>query len=239
VQSQGWELLWADLDALPEYWRIPEPSVLAWAESLWKEGGCQACPGRRVLDFGCGIGRHTVPLVCQGFAVTATDISPGGLKTCAAWLASEDLDSALACHVMGAFPFADHAFDGLIAYHVIYHATLAGMQRVLAEVRRVLCPGGRLYVTMLSREDDRVAIHQGDVKAGKCREIEPFTFIYPHIADAPGDKYLPHHYCDEAGLHSLLADFVIDDLRIDRREHVNEDGTSRFSAHYHAQARRR
>jgi tellurite methyltransferase len=110
---------------------------------------------------------------------------------------------------MGALSFSDCTFDGLVAYNVVYHATLAGMQDVLGEVRRVLRPGGRLYVTVIARDDSKVAACQADVRVGKCREIEPFTFVYPRFDDAPDDKYLPHHYCDEAELHALLADFAI------------------------------
>ena len=139
---------------------------------------------------------------------------------------------------MGRLPFFDCTFDGLIAYNVIYHATLAGMRQVLAEIRRVLEPGGRFYATIIAREDSKVSVCQADVKAGKCHEIEPFTFVYPRFGDAPDDKFLPHHYCDEAELHSLLADFAVDELYLDRREY-GEDGALHVGVHYHVQARRR
>jgi tellurite methyltransferase len=84
--TQGWESIWADLDVLPGYWRTPERAVVTWAEHLWEAGG------RRVLDLGCGIGRHAVALARLSFAVTATDVSPSGLMACAAWLAREGLD---------------------------------------------------------------------------------------------------------------------------------------------------
>jgi len=84
--TQGWESIWADLDALPGYWRTPERAVVTWAEHLWEAGG------RRVLDLGCGIGRHAVALARLGFAVTATDVSPSGLMACAAWLADFVVD---------------------------------------------------------------------------------------------------------------------------------------------------
>jgi tellurite methyltransferase len=229
-QTQGWESFWADLDALPEYWRTPEPSVVAWVEQLWKAGG------RWLLDLGCGIGRHTVALVRLGFTVTATDLSPSGLATCAARLAREGLSATRVCHEMGTLPFPDSVFDGLIAYNVIYHATVAGMRRTLAEMYRVLHPDGRLYATANARDESKIAGYRADVGAGKCQEIEPFTFVYSH--DAPDDKYLPHHYCDEAELRVLLADFVVDDLRLDRREHADEDGVIYVGVHYHIQARR-
>lgn len=228
-QTQGWESLWTDLDALPDCWRTPEPAVLSWAEQLREAGG------RRVLDLGCGIGRHTVALARLGFAVTATDVSPSGLATCAAWLAREGLSATLVRHEMERLLFPDCAFDGLIAFNVIYHTTVAGMRRILAEFRRVLRPGGRLYLTFLGKVEQNIARYRADVEVGKCREIEPFTFVYPR--DAFGDRYLPHHYCDEAELRALLAGFSIDDLYLPREEYTDEDGVVHLSAHYHVQAR--
>lgn len=228
-QARGWESIWADLDALSDYWRTPEQTVIAWGERLWETGG------RRVLDLGCGIGRHTVALARMGFAVTAADVAPSGLATCAAWLAREGLSATLACHDMGMIPVPDSVFDGLIAYNVFYHATVAGMWGILSEIRRVLCPNGRFYATAISREDSKVAGYHADVEAGKCLEIEPFTFVYPH--DAPDDKYLPHHYSDEVEVRTFLTGFALDDVYLKRVEYT-EDGIVRTGAHYHVQARR-
>ena len=189
-----------------------------------KAGGCQ------VLDLGCGIGRHTVALSRMGFTVTATDVSPSGLASCAAWLAREGLSATLVRHEMETFPFPNSAYDGLIAYNVIYHTTVVGMQQVLAEIHRVLRPGGQFYTTVIARDEDNIAFYRADVEAGKCQEIEPFTFIYLH--DAPGDKHLPHHYCDEVELRALLAGFVVDDLRLVHEEYADADGTTRFMQDY-------
>jgi tellurite methyltransferase len=226
--TQGWDLLWAGLDT--EYWRTPEPSVLDWAERLWEAGG------RRALDLGCGIGRHAVGLARRGFAIVATDAASSGLATCADWLAREGLSATLACHNMEMIPFPNNLFDGLVSYNVIYHTTVAGMRRALTEIHRVLNPGGWLYVTITARDDSKIAGYRANIKTGKCVEIEPFTFVYPR--DAPDDKYLPHHYCDEAELQSLLMGFSVDDLHLVRKEYADGDGVIRFSIHYHVQARR-
>ena len=229
-QTQGWEPLWADSGAVSDYWHMPEQAVLAWAEQLWEAGG------RRVLDLGCGIGRHAVALARRGFAVTATDVSPSGLATCAVWLARERLSATLARHEIETLPFPDCAFDGLVVYNVIYHATVAGIRRALAEVLRVLRPDGQLYATFLARDDSRVADYQADLETGKCVEVEPFTFAY--LRDAPGDKHLPHHYSDEAELHVFLVDFAVDVFRLVRVEYTDEDGVARVGAHYHVHAHR-
>ncbi len=237
-QTQGWESIWADLDELPTFWRTPEPDVMAWVDALREAGG------RRVLDLGCGVGRHTVALARLGFVVTATDVSPSGLATCAAHLAREGLGATLVRHEMETLPFPDRAFDGLIAFNVIHHTTTTGMRRILAGMRRVLHrpepaegrPGGQAYFTAVAREESNIARYRADVETGKCQEIEPFTFIY--LRDAFGDKYLPHHYCDERELRTLLTGFAVDDLRLVREEYTGDDGVTYVSAHYHVQARR-
>jgi ubiquinone/menaquinone biosynthesis C-methylase UbiE len=172
----------------------------------------------------------------MGLSVTATDISASGLTICTAWLAREGLSASLVRHEMKLLPFPDCTFDGLVAYNVIYHTTVAGMSQVMAEVRRVIRPQGRLYATIIARRDSRVAGYRTDVALGKCVEIEPFTFVYRR--DAPGDKYLPHHYSDETEVRGLVAGFVLDDLRLVRVEYADEDGTIQVGAHYHIQARR-
>ena len=173
----------------------------------------------------------------MGFTVAAADVSPSGLATCAAWLSREGLSAALVRHEMETFPFSDRAFDGLVAFHVIHHTTAAGMRRVLAEMRRVLNPGGRFYASIAAREESNIVRYQADVETGKCQEIEPFTFVY--LRAAPDDKYLPHHYCDEAELCTLLTGFVVDNLlRLVREEYAEEGGVIHVSAHYHVQARR-
>jgi SAM-dependent methyltransferase len=174
-----------------------------------------------------------------GLSVTGTDFSPSGLKTCAAWLAREGLSATLVCHEMSRLPFPSCTFDGLIAYNVVYHTTLAGMRQILAEMRRVLQPGGRLYASFIAREDSKVGVYQADVKAGRCHELESFTFVYPQVGDAPEDKFLPHHYCDEAEVHDLLADLNIDMVDLDRREYSDGEGEPHVSVHYRVQARRR
>ncbi len=231
-QTQGWEVLWAGLDIPTEYWRTPEPKVVAWAERLREAGG------RRIFDLGCGLGRHTIALADLGFSVVAADASPTGLATCAAWLAREGLEAGLLRHDMETLPARDGVFDGLVAYNVLYHATVTGMRRALTEISRVLCTGGWLYATITSREDSQIAMYRADVAAGRCVEIEPYTFIYPQ--NAPSDKYLPHHYCDEVELRHLLTatQFGIDDWRLERVEYVGEDGKVHTGAHYHVQAHR-
>jgi len=57
---------------------------------------------------------------------------------------------------MEAFSCPDRVFDGLVAFNVIHHTTASGMWRVLAEMRRVLNPGGWFYATVVAREESNI-----------------------------------------------------------------------------------
>lgn len=225
--NQGWERLWASGPTSGCYWDQPEESVLAWAESL----GPQV---RRLLDLGCGVGRHLIPLTLQGLKVVGGDIAPTGLRICAERLRSQGQIPLLVMHDMACLPFANESFDALLTFHVIYHTTQAGLRNALREIHRVLRPGGRLYLTMAARLDENIARYRADVARGIALELEPFTFIY--LQDAPSDKYILHHYCDEAEIRDLLAPFEIESLLPVLTEHTAQAGTPYASLHYHIQA---
>ena len=115
----------------------PEAAVdLAFVEHfvrLVREGG-----GVRVLDAGCGTGRMTHWLADRGLAVTGVDLSPGMLA-----MARRD-HPALEVREgsLLALPFDDAAFDGVLAWYSLIHLTADELAVGLAEVFRVVRPGG-------------------------------------------------------------------------------------------------
>jgi SAM-dependent methyltransferase len=110
--------------------------------------------GDRVLDLGCGGGRHAFEAHRRGAHVVALDRNAGDTKDAAAMLramrlAGEAPAQALGTAVNGdalALPFADAAFDRVIAAEVLEHVPADAA--ALAELARVLRPGGTLAVTV-------------------------------------------------------------------------------------------
>ncbi len=100
--------------------------------------------GRRILDAGCGSGPLSAALGDRGAIVTGLDSSDAMLKLArrrlgpGADLRLADLGSPL--------PFSDGAFDDFIASLVLHY--LEDWTAPLAELRRVLKPGGRLIVAV-------------------------------------------------------------------------------------------
>jgi ubiquinone/menaquinone biosynthesis C-methylase UbiE len=111
-------------------------------------------PGDRVLDMGCGGGRHAFALFRRGADVTAFDMDAAELKDVAAMFAAmqeagEVPLGATARAVRGtayALPFEDDSFDRIIAAEVLEH--LPQDDRAMAELFRVLKPGGLIAVTV-------------------------------------------------------------------------------------------
>ncbi|MGI8536751.1 MAG: class I SAM-dependent methyltransferase [Mycobacteriales bacterium] len=110
--------------------------------------------GDRVLDMGCGGGRHAFALYRRGADVVALDVDSGELKDVTGMFAAmreagEAPPGATANAVRGsayALPFADASFDRVIAAEVLEH--LPEDSRAMAELFRVLRPGGLLAVTV-------------------------------------------------------------------------------------------
>jgi SAM-dependent methyltransferase len=118
--------------------------------------------GERVLDLGCGAGRHAFAAWRRGATVVALDRSEAELKEVRAvaggMLAAGELaDGAPGGALNGdalALPVRDEAFDAVIASEVLEHVwDDAG---AIAELVRVLRPGGRLAVTVPTRWPERV-----------------------------------------------------------------------------------
>ena len=151
------------------------PAVRAWFGPL---------AGRRVLDIGCGTGRHTLALIEAGAAeIAALDLTPEMMA-----LARDKVDAGPARvhwvrHALPEpLPFRDATFDlavlGLVAEHV------ADLGRSLMEVARVLRPGGRCILSAL--HPDRTAEGQ------RARFIDPQTGLRHPIATVHRtiDEYL-------------------------------------------------
>ena len=100
--------------------------------------------GRRILDAGCGSGPLAAVLRDAGADVTGLDVSAAMVD-----LARQRLGEDADLHVadLGApLPFADDEFDDVVASLVLHY--LEDWSGPLAELHRVLKPGGRLLLSV-------------------------------------------------------------------------------------------
>lgn len=139
---------WEALHQQPRHrLRHPSEHVVRFLSSLgWPSYGA-------ALDIGCGSGRHTELLDNGGWGTFAVD-------------ASQEACAATRLRVPGAvverasaqdLPFRAGAFAVALAFGVFYYGTLEDGERAVAELHRVLRPGGKALVCARSARDWRAA----------------------------------------------------------------------------------
>jgi SAM-dependent methyltransferase len=125
-------------------------------------------PGDVLLDLGCGFGRHAYEAARRGARVIAFDYAEAELKevrnTFGAMATAREVGAAsLAGAVQGdgtLLPFADGAFDRIIASEVLEH--IDDDRAALDELARVLRPGGTIAVTVPAWLPERVCWRLSD-----------------------------------------------------------------------------
>jgi SAM-dependent methyltransferase len=160
----------------------------------------------RVLDLGCGSGRHLVHFARSGFSAYGLDASPEATRLAHEWLASEGLQADVRQQdIYQPLPYADAFFDAVVSIQVIHHARIAAIRRLVGELTRVLKPGGLVFVTVPAVQN----------QASRFDEIEPGTLI---PLDGP-EQGLPHHYFTVAELRDLFGAFDADAVHVDNHQH--------------------
>ncbi|MGE5132090.1 MAG: class I SAM-dependent methyltransferase [Gemmatimonadota bacterium] len=125
-------------------------------------------PGDRLLDLGCGGGRHAFEAYRRGAEVVAFDAAHGELTqvaslTAAMAEAGEVPPAARAAVTRGdatAMPFGDASFDRVIAAEVLEH--IPADQRAMDEIARVLRPGGLAAITVPAWLPERICWRLSD-----------------------------------------------------------------------------
>ncbi|WP_431039392.1 class I SAM-dependent methyltransferase [Streptomyces sp. P6-2-1] len=147
--------------------------------------------GTYVLDVGTSPGTVAAAALARGARVTAADPEPSMLALAARTAPEAATRSAM----LPELPFADGEFDAVVANFVLNH--VGRPRAALAELRRVVRPGGRVAVTVWAKPPapGQALLGRALAAGGAVRP--------PHLATGPDpDEDFPR---DEAGLAALLA----------------------------------
>jgi SAM-dependent methyltransferase len=155
---------------------------------------------RRLLDVGCGTGVNLVHLARLGRAV-GIDLAADAVAFC-----RERGVRAVRANA-ASLPFADGRFDAVTSFDVIYHAWVADDRAAVAEMARVLRPGGVLLLRVPALEALRGA-HDVEVQSrhrytrGELRGL----------LETAGLRVLRATYCNSVLFPLLLARRTLDRL---------------------------
>lgn len=104
--------------------------------------------GQRVLDLACGTATLTIAIkkAHPQAAVIGIDGDPAILRQARAKAERSGADIAFDEGLSYELPYADESFDHVLSSLFFHHLTRENKLRTLAEVRRVLKPGGEFHV---------------------------------------------------------------------------------------------
>jgi ubiquinone/menaquinone biosynthesis C-methylase UbiE len=159
-----WDGVYNDADLQGVIYQRRQAAVLEFVDAAGLS------PGAPVLEIGCGAGHLTTELARRGLSVRAVDASPGMVQSTVQLLRDRGLDRGATVEVadVHALPFADSSFALVVAVGVIPWLHSPG--DAVAEMARVLKPGGRLVVTADNRlrlstfTDPRAMLAQSPLK---------------------------------------------------------------------------
>jgi SAM-dependent methyltransferase len=125
-------------------------------------------PGDRLLDLGCGFGRHAFEALRRGARVVACDMAVPELEqvsaTAFAMKEAGEIAPTLSCTSVAGdgtkLPFADASFDRIIASEVMEH--VPDDAAALTEFIRVLRPGGTIAITVPAEFPEKICWRLSD-----------------------------------------------------------------------------
>ncbi len=172
---------------------------------LFKEKGV-----RRVLDLGCGTGRHLIYLSKKGFNVYGLDASPKALEIAKEWLNEENEKAELQVHRMEhKFPYDNGFFDAIISIQVIHHNLMKDIIFTIKEIERILKRKGIIYITFPKLGGG------SNIDKWELKKIEKGTYI----PQAGPEKGLPHHFFIVEEINDLFSSFNLLEIYDDRTNH--------------------
>ncbi len=163
---------------------------------------------KKVLDLGCGAGRHVVYLSKKGFNVYGLDGTKEGISLTKKWLKHLGLKANLK---VGSFfkklPYKNNYFDAIISTWAIHHGKEKQIRYCIKEIERVLKPRGIIYISVTSTFKGR--------PVEKKKKIETHTWIVTKGLE----KGVPHHIFTKKMIKLYFKNFEILDLHKDSVEH--------------------
>ena len=166
---------------------------LSWMSASLDDG--ETLAGKKILD--CGAGGPVPPLAVfaeQGMECVGIDISDRQLAHARGFIEQVGLPIALRQDDMRNLPFADASFDYVYEHYSMCHLSTADTARAIAEMRRVLKPGGAAFFGLVSSESWPLSAYGEEREPGEYWMVE--------------DGHEMHHslFSDEAS-DALVADW--------------------------------
>jgi glycosyltransferase involved in cell wall biosynthesis/ubiquinone/menaquinone biosynthesis C-methylase UbiE len=157
VQNQ-----WNSNPVGPQYAKVHRPHTLEWYQEIeahrygvygpWMLEVMEFTEhrGHDLLEIGAGIGTDLSQFARHGANVTDLDLSAGHMAHARENFALRGLTARFVHHDAERLPFDDNSFDVVYSNGVLHHTP--NTRQVVAEIKRVLRPGGKAIVMMYAED---------------------------------------------------------------------------------------
>jgi len=200
-----WNSVYAQTTTFAEQWYPSESVIRFIARYLQRRIGIDIYDRkrevRRILDAGCGNGRHIIFLAEQGLDVWGIDISEEAIAIANTWLVKKGLKAHLRVGDITRLPFGSERFDVVISYGVLDHVPFSEAKKIIQEIGRVTAKNGYVYITLRSTKDSEYGL-------GERAENNAFVLQEGY------EKGIIQHFFDLEEIKELLEGFRIFDLEV-------------------------
>jgi ubiquinone/menaquinone biosynthesis C-methylase UbiE len=164
----------------------------------------------KVLDLGCGMGRHLVYLTEMRFAAYGIDLSDFAVAHASEWMRRIGVDDLRAITGSASMlPWDDGTFDAAVSHAVLDSMPFVVAEAAVRELRRVVKPGGWVYVDLIASTNG-VALEE--------------------VVTGSHETGTVQSYFDTAKIDRLLSVFEVDELYLSTTNAVRG---ARQSARWH------
>lgn len=156
----------------------------------------------RVLDLGCGAGRHVKFLAENGFEAYGADYSQNGIECSKDLLQRYDLKADLRVSSVDDLDFEDEFFDGVICFGVLYYNDIKTIEKASLEIYRVLKKQGKAFVVLRSLDDYRYKL------SSKKNKYEALIEEKNPKRSAFSEDGMKNYFVDEKEIKRIFEPFL-------------------------------
>ena len=159
----SWDVRYQNKNLVPKY---PSESVVRFMHSFFPLD-IENRSKIKILDVGCGGGRHLKLFAENGFQTYGIDISQEIINYAECLMKKNHLKSIIKKSEMNSLDFESDYFDAVISFGVFYYSDSVNMKKCISELYRVLKKDGKGFINLRTTYDYRY---------GKGAKIEDNTF---------------------------------------------------------------
>ena len=159
LKKEEWDLSYLNKDNFVFY---PQEEIIRFAAKyVAKRVGLEevnyiANNQSKVLDLGCGIGRHIIFFEKLGIDTYGIDLSEQAITVAHKWLYKENIqvENKLVNGSADNLPWEDETFDFIVSHGVLDSMSFDIAQKVVEECQRVIKKGGLFYCDLIGEDSE-------------------------------------------------------------------------------------